>query len=137
MAPHGSPRIFLLLLTFLGSLLAAVRSETPAGHAPTPQSDSLDTSSGGGAYDITTRGTFHELTHAPFTVEYEDTTHSQPVDRETVFQCKQWHLLSCSPSPPAGSLGPGAIAAIVIAVILGASVLMALIVITVKKFTSS
>ncbi|KAK1168725.1 protein SNORC [Acipenser oxyrinchus oxyrinchus] len=120
MAPHGSPRIFLLLLlTFLGSLLAAARSESPAGHAPTPQSDSLDTSSGGGAYEITTRGTFHELTHAPFTAEYEDTTHSQPVDKE------------------AGSLGPGSIAAIVIAVILGASVLMALIVITVKKFTSS
>ena len=37
----------------------------------------------------------------------------------------------------AGMLGPGAIAAIVIAVILGASVVIALIVITLKKFTTA
>lgn len=36
-----------------------------------------------------------------------------------------------------GLLGPGAITAIVIAVFLGASVLLALIVITLRKFTAS
>lgn len=36
-----------------------------------------------------------------------------------------------------GVLGPGAITAIVIAVFLGASVLLALIVITLRKFTAS
>lgn len=41
------------------------------------------------------------------------------------------------PPWPVGLLGPGAITAIVIAVFLGASVLLALIVITLRKFTAS
>lgn len=40
-------------------------------------------------------------------------------------------------SVPAGSLGPGAIGAIVIASLLGTSVLVALVVITLRKFSAS
>uniref|UniRef100_A0A3P8QY52 Secondary ossification center associated regulator of chondrocyte maturation n=1 Tax=Astatotilapia calliptera TaxID=8154 RepID=A0A3P8QY52_ASTCA len=40
-------------------------------------------------------------------------------------------------APGRGAMGPGAITAIVIAVFLGASVLLALIVITLRKFTAS
>uniref|UniRef100_A0A3Q1FKF9 Secondary ossification center associated regulator of chondrocyte maturation n=1 Tax=Acanthochromis polyacanthus TaxID=80966 RepID=A0A3Q1FKF9_9TELE len=47
------------------------------------------------------------------------------------FQCK------CTFCVFPGVLGPGAITAIVIAVFLGASVLLALIVITLRKFTAS
>uniref|UniRef100_W5MS05 Secondary ossification center associated regulator of chondrocyte maturation n=1 Tax=Lepisosteus oculatus TaxID=7918 RepID=W5MS05_LEPOC len=92
--------------------------ETAADPAPTPQSESQETCSGGGSYDVTTRDPPHDLTDNTFTFEYEDTTHSQPMDR-------------------GGVLGPGAIAAIVIAVILGASVLIALVVITLKRFTTA
>ncbi|KAG9337564.1 hypothetical protein JZ751_028584 [Albula glossodonta] len=81
--------------------------------------ESLETSSGGGAYDVTTKDPFHDLTENAFTFEYEDATHSQPIDGGD------------------GGLGPGAITAIVIAVILGASVLIALVVITLKKFTAA
>lgn len=40
-------------------------------------------------------------------------------------------------SVPAGALGPGAIGAIVIAALLGTSVIVALIVITLRKFSAS
>ncbi|KAF0021913.1 hypothetical protein F2P81_000577 [Scophthalmus maximus] len=69
--------------------------------------------------DVTTKGPFQDMTEQSFTSDYEDTTHSQAVDEEE------------------GVLGPGAITAIVIAVFLGASVLLALIVITLRKFTAS
>ncbi|XP_015216977.1 protein SNORC [Lepisosteus oculatus] len=117
MTPRRSPRLFLLLL--LGLWTAAARTETAADPAPTPQSESQETCSGGGSYDVTTRDPPHDLTDNTFTFEYEDTTHSQPMDRGD------------------GVLGPGAIAAIVIAVILGASVLIALVVITLKRFTTA
>lgn len=107
------------MVTLLGMCLTAARTETVADLSPTTQSESLETSSGGGEYDLTTKDPFHDLTENAFTLEYEDTTHSEPIDEED------------------GVLGPGAIAAIVIAVILGASVLIALIVITLKKFTTA
>lgn len=46
-------------------------------------------------------------------------------------------LMTCIGCLCVGVLGPGAITAIVIAVFLGASVLLALIVITLRKFTAS
>ncbi|XP_018604108.1 protein SNORC [Scleropages formosus] len=108
----------LLPLVILSLCLTAACSETVAEGAPTVAHDSVDTSSGGGAYDFTTRDPFRDPPENSFTYEYEDTTYSQPAEGE-------------------GVLGPGAIAAIVIAVILGASVLIALIVITLKKFTTA
>ncbi|XP_030629336.1 protein SNORC [Chanos chanos] len=109
----------LLFLTVLALCVLLVRTETVAGAAPTLQSDNQDTLSGGGALDITTKDPFHDVTENAFTFEYDDTTYSQAMDEEE------------------GVLGPGAITAIVIAVFLGASVLLALIVITLRKFTAS
>ncbi|KAJ8410910.1 hypothetical protein AAFF_G00188670 [Aldrovandia affinis] len=109
----------LFIVTLLGLCLTAAWTESVADLPPTPQSESLETSSGGGVFDVTTKDPFHDITENAFTFEYEDATHSQPIDGED------------------GVLGPGAIAAIVIAVILGASVLIALIVITLKKFTAA
>ncbi|KAG7470879.1 hypothetical protein MATL_G00118520 [Megalops atlanticus] len=109
----------LFALALLGLCLAAVHTETVSNLPPTPQSESLETSSGGGPYDVTTKDPFQDLTENAFTFEYDDTTYSQPIDEED------------------GVLGPGAITAIVVAVILGASVLIALIAITLKKFTAA
>ncbi|TRY53805.1 hypothetical protein DNTS_002767 [Danionella cerebrum] len=73
-----------------------------------------DTVSGdGGSIDVTTKA---QDPNESFTVsDYDDTL---TLDEEVV-------------------LGPGAISAIVIAVFLGASVLLALVVITLRKFTAS
>ncbi|XP_061099441.1 protein SNORC-like isoform X2 [Conger conger] len=105
----------------MGSLrgFALHHQKTVADPVPTPHRDSQDTSSGGGAYDITTKDPFHDLTDNAFTVEYEDITRFQPLDEDNEV------------------LGPGAITAIVIAVFLGASVLLALIVIMLRKFSSA
>ncbi|XP_056149615.1 protein SNORC [Lampris incognitus] len=106
-------------LVLLGLLVATVHTETVGDPAPTLQGDNQDTVSGGGAYDITTKDPYQDMTERSFTYDYDDTTHTQTIEEEE------------------GVLGPGAITAIVIAVFLGASVLLALIVITLRKFTSS
>ncbi|KAI1882988.1 hypothetical protein AGOR_G00240550 [Albula goreensis] len=117
MAPGTLLALFVLAL--LGLHVDPTQSETVADPAPTPQRDNQDTSSGGGPYDITTKDPFHDLTENAFTFEYEDTTRFQPMDEEEAV------------------LGPGAITAIVIAVFLGASVLLALIVIMLRKFSNA
>uniref|UniRef100_A0A4W5QSF0 Secondary ossification center associated regulator of chondrocyte maturation n=1 Tax=Hucho hucho TaxID=62062 RepID=A0A4W5QSF0_9TELE len=94
-------------------------TETVADPTPTLQGDNQDTLSGEGAYEVTTKDPFQDMTESVLTFEYEDTTHSQAVEEEE------------------SVLGPGAITAIVIAVVLGASVVLALIVITLRKFTAS
>ncbi|XP_055739129.1 protein SNORC-like [Salvelinus fontinalis] len=109
----------LVLLVLLGLWVATIHSETVEDPTPTLQGDNKDTLSGGGAYDVTTKDPFKDMTERVLTLEYEDTTHSQAMDEEE------------------GVLGPGAITAIVIAVFLGASVLLALIVITLRKFIAS
>ncbi|CAB1317612.1 unnamed protein product [Coregonus sp. 'balchen'] len=96
-----------------------VSSTTVDDPTPTLQGDNQDTLSGGGAYDVTTKDPFKDMTERVFTFAYEDTTHSQAMNEGE------------------GVLGPGAVTAIVIAVVLGASVLLALIVITLRKFTAS
>ncbi|RXN02947.1 putative protein C2orf82-like protein [Labeo rohita] len=98
-------------LVFIGALaicMAFVQSETVADSSPTLQNDNQDTLSGAGGLDVTTKVPFHDPTENAFTFDYEEVV-----------------------------LGPGAITAIVIAVFLGASVLLALIVITLRKFTAS
>lgn len=98
-------------------MVAFVHTETVADPASTTR-DNQDTMSGEPPIDITTKDPFPDGTEQPTTFDYEDTTHPQIMDEE-------------------GVLGPGAITAIVIAVFLGASVLLALIVITLRKFTAS
>ncbi|XP_044076050.1 protein SNORC isoform X2 [Siniperca chuatsi] len=113
---HSSSICRFLLLVLLGLMVAFVH--TAADPASTTR-DNQDTMSGEPPSDVTTKDPFQDMTEQPFTFDYEDTTHSQPMDEEE------------------GVLGPGAITAIVIAVFLGASVLLALIVITLRKFTTS
>ncbi|XP_030015493.1 protein SNORC [Sphaeramia orbicularis] len=108
----------VVLLGLLGLLFAFVSTETVADPALTSR-DNQDTMSGEMPSDVTTKDPFHDLTEHSFTYDYEDATHTQTIDEEE------------------GVLGPGAITAIVIAVFLGASVLLALIVITLRKFTAS
>ncbi|KAG5847531.1 hypothetical protein ANANG_G00127070 [Anguilla anguilla] len=117
MAPSSVLGLFILAL--LSLRLDPIHSETVADAAPTPHKDSQDTSSGGDAFDVTTKDPFHDLTDNAFTFEYEDNTRFQPLDEDNEV------------------LGPGAITAIVIAVFLGASVLLALIVIMLRKFSSA
>ncbi|CAL8366817.1 unnamed protein product [Boreogadus saida] len=113
---HGSG-LCRFLLVLLGLSVAATRAETIGDSLPTLQGENQDTMSGDVSYDATTKEPIQEVTDCCFT--YEDSTHSQAVDQVE------------------GVLGLGAITAIVIAVFLGASVLLALIVITLRKFTSS
>ncbi|XP_062260891.1 protein SNORC [Platichthys flesus] len=112
---HSSSMCRVLML--LGLLVVFVHTETVADPASTTR-DNQDTMSGEPPSDVTTRDPF-KITEPSFTNDNEDATPSQPVDEEE------------------GVLGPGAITAIVIAVFLGASVLLALIVITLRKFTAS
>ncbi|XP_061696381.1 protein SNORC [Syngnathoides biaculeatus] len=72
-----------------------------------------------GPPSTTTNDPLHHMTEQAFTFDYEDATQGLAMEDEE------------------GVLGPGAITAIVIAVFLGASVLLALIVITLRKFTAS
>ncbi|XP_026170282.1 protein SNORC [Mastacembelus armatus] len=115
---HSTSICRALLLVLLGILVTFVQTETIADPASTTR-DNQDTMSGEPPSDVTTREPFHDMTEQPFTYDYEDATHSQAMDNDE------------------GVLGPGAITAIVIAVFLGASVLLALIVITLRKFTAS
>ncbi|KAM9323679.1 protein SNORC [Pholidichthys leucotaenia] len=118
MVPSGATMCRFVLLVLLGLLVAFVNTETVADPA-SPSRDTQDTMSGEAPSDVTTKDPFPYMTEHSFTYDYEDTTHSQSLDEEE------------------GVLGPGAITAIVIAVFLGASVLLALIVITLRKFTAS
>ncbi|KAK9980145.1 hypothetical protein ABG768_013529 [Culter alburnus] len=106
----------LVFITALAICMALVQTETVADSSPTLQNDNQDTLSGAGAIDVTTKVPYQDTTENTF--DYEDSTHLVTLDEEVV-------------------LGPGAITAIVIAVFLGASVLLALIVITLRKFTAS
>ncbi|XP_072296505.1 uncharacterized protein snorc isoform X2 [Eucyclogobius newberryi] len=100
-------RVALLML--LGFLVTFVSAD-PA----LTSRDSQDTSGDDLPTEVTTKETGESVTY-----DYEDTTPTQTLGEEEDF------------------LGPGAITAIVIAVFLGASVLLALIVITLRKFTAS
>ncbi|XP_019734560.1 uncharacterized protein snorc [Hippocampus comes] len=108
------------VLVLLGLLVVFVRSET-VGDSPR---DNQDIMSGEIPADVaptgaTTKELLHHMTEQAFTFDYEDATQGLAVDEEE------------------GVLGPGAITAIVIAVFLGASVLLALIVIMLRKFAAS
>ncbi|XP_034559788.1 protein SNORC [Notolabrus celidotus] len=114
---HSSWICRFLLLALLSLMVAFVHTDADADPA-SPTRDNQDTS-GDLPIDVTTKTPFHGMPELTFTYNYEDSTHSHTLDWEE------------------GVLGPGAISAIVIAVFLGASVLLALIVITLRKFTAS
>ncbi|KAF1383843.1 hypothetical protein PFLUV_G00136060 [Perca fluviatilis] len=113
---HSSSICRVLLLVLLGFLVAFVHTETVADSTTR---DNQDTMSGEPPSDVTTKEPFQDMTEQSFTFDYEYTTHTEAMDKNE------------------GVLGPGAITAIVIAVFLGASVLLALVVITLRKFTAS
>uniref|UniRef100_A0ACB8FBE1 Uncharacterized protein n=1 Tax=Sphaerodactylus townsendi TaxID=933632 RepID=A0ACB8FBE1_9SAUR len=97
-------------------------SEYPQGPIPTLWNDPPELPSGGGPLETTTTTRFSDSPgFPPYTSDYEpeDTTHLHQQDDGN------------------GSLGPGAIGAIVIAALLGTSVIVALIVITLRKFSAS
>ncbi|XP_060622787.1 protein SNORC isoform X2 [Anolis sagrei] len=96
--------------------------EYPQGPFPTLWNDPPELPSGGGPLETTPSPRFSDSPgFPPYTSDYEpeDTTHLHQLDNGN------------------GSLGPGAIGAIVIAALLGTSVIVALIVITLRKFSAS
>ncbi|KAG7525161.1 SNORC protein [Solea senegalensis] len=113
---HSSSICRLFLLVVLSLLVAFIHTDTVADTVLTTR-DNQDTMSGEPPSDVTTKDPFQDMTEQSFTIDY--ITHSLTIDEDK------------------GVLGPGAITAIVIAVSLGASVLLALIVITLRKFTAS
>ncbi|XP_027731007.1 protein SNORC isoform X2 [Vombatus ursinus] len=112
----------LVFFVMSGAFVPAVLTEYPQGPVPTLWNDPGELPSGVGPFESTTHTHASDATDLPlYTSEYEpeDTTHLYRLDDGT------------------GSLGPGAIAAIVIAALLGTSVVLALIVITLRKFSAS
>ncbi|NXG09262.1 SNORC protein, partial [Sakesphorus luctuosus] len=102
---------------------ACLPAEYPQGPVPTFWNEPPELPSGAGAFDAATATAWlsDTTTHPPHTpeTEPEDTTHLHHLDARD------------------GSLGPGAIGAIVIASLLGTSVLVALVIITLRKFSAS
>ncbi|NWT30723.1 SNORC protein, partial [Cardinalis cardinalis] len=102
---------------------ACLPAEYPQDAVPTLWNEPPELPSGAGPFDAATATA--RLSDAtafpPYTseLEPEDTTHLHRLDAGD------------------GSLGPGAIGAIVIASLLGTSVLVALVVITLRKFSAS
>ncbi|XP_053808261.1 protein SNORC isoform X2 [Vidua chalybeata] len=114
----------LVLLTLCSILVPAVLAEYPQDPVPTFWNEPPELPSGAGPFDAaaTTTARLSDATaFPPYTseLEPEDTTHLHRLDTGD------------------GSLGPGAIGAIVIASLLGTSVLVALVVITLRKFSAS
>ncbi|XP_020643001.1 protein SNORC isoform X1 [Pogona vitticeps] len=112
----------LILLTLSGVLISSVKAaEYPQGPLPTLWNDPAELPSGGGPLETTTPRFSDSPGFQPYTSDYEqeDTTQHQQLDNGN------------------GSLGPGAIGAIVIAALLGISVIVALMVITLRKFSAS
>ncbi|XP_060761299.1 protein SNORC [Neoarius graeffei] len=111
-----------VFLTVFALCVAFVHTETVAEASPTLHSDNQGTQSGDDGTDagqgVTTKDPTQDLTQPTFTIDYTDNLDTVMTEEE-------------------GVLGPGAITAIVIAVFLGASVLLALVVITLRKFIAS
>ncbi|NXD84743.1 SNORC protein, partial [Halcyon senegalensis] len=118
------PELLLLEAAWLGppvTVGACLPAEYPPGPVPTLWNEPAELPSGAGPFDTTTARLSEATAFAPYTseMEPEDTTHLHRLDAGD------------------GSLGPGAIGAIVIASLLGTSVLVALVVITLRKFSAS
>ncbi|XP_061210505.1 protein SNORC isoform X1 [Neopsephotus bourkii] len=102
-------------------LVPEALAEHLQGPVPTLWNEPPELPSGAGPMDTTTARLSDATAFPPYTseLEPEDTTHLHRLDAGD------------------GSLGPGAIGAIVIASLLGTSVLVALVIITLRKFSAS
>ncbi|NXD27346.1 SNORC protein, partial [Spelaeornis formosus] len=100
---------------------ACLPTEYPQDSVPTLWNEPPEVPSGAGPLDAaaSTARLSAATVFPPYTPEPEDTTQLHRLDNAD------------------GSLGPGAIGAIVIASLLGTSVLVALVVITLRKFSAS
>ncbi|XP_075057854.1 protein SNORC isoform X2 [Mixophyes fleayi] len=114
----GTPQLVLLLL-FTGSLLPPFLTGYPQAAAPTSWQESPELPSGAEPIETTPSVRLHDVTGPP-----PDASEPYPTYGDTLGNSD-------------GSLGPGAVAAIVLAALLGTSVLIALIVITLRKFSAS
>ncbi|XP_063771804.1 protein SNORC isoform X2 [Pseudophryne corroboree] len=113
----GTPH--LLLLLFTGILLPAFLTGYPQAAAPTSWQEPPELPSGVEPIDTTPSVSLSDVTGLPPDASELYPTYEDPVSNSD------------------GSLGPGAVAAIVLAALLGTSVLIALIVITLRKFSAS
>ncbi|XP_075425714.1 protein SNORC isoform X2 [Ascaphus truei] len=112
----GTP---LLLLTLAGFLLPAMLTGYPQAAAPTLWQEPPEFPSGSGPLETTPSVRLSDVTGVPPDTSEPDPTHGDTLGNGD------------------GSLGPGAVAAIVLAALLGTSVLIALIVITLRKFSAA
>ncbi|XP_073481817.1 protein SNORC isoform X2 [Aquarana catesbeiana] len=113
-----TPQLALLLL-FTGILLPAFLTGFPQAAAPTVWQEPPELPSGAEPIETTPSVPFSDVTGVPPDASESDSTFEDPLENSD------------------GSLGPGAVAAIVLAALLGASVLIALIVITLRKFSAA
>ncbi|XP_069583868.1 protein SNORC [Ranitomeya imitator] len=115
----GTPQLVLLLL-FTGILLPAFLTVGyPQAAAPTVWQEPPELPSGAEPIETTPSVPLSDVTGVPPDASEPDPTYEDPLGNGD------------------GSLGPGAVAAIVLAALLGTSVLIALIVITLRKFSAS
>ncbi|XP_044145247.1 protein SNORC isoform X1 [Bufo gargarizans] len=119
MSCSGTPQLVLLLL-FTGILLPAFLTVGyPQAAAPTVWQEPPERPSGAEPIETTPSVPLSDVTGVPPDASEPDPTYEDPLGNSD------------------GSLGPGAVAAIVLAALLGTSVLIALIVITLRKFSAS
>ncbi|XP_069831619.1 protein SNORC isoform X2 [Dendropsophus ebraccatus] len=118
MSCSGTSQLVLLLL-FTGILLPAFLTGYPQAAAPTVWQEPPELPSGAEPIETTPSVPLSDVTGVPPDASEPDTTYEDPLGTSD------------------GSLGPGAVAAIVLAALLGTSVLIALIVITLRKFSAS
>ncbi|KAE8604591.1 hypothetical protein XENTR_v10014750 [Xenopus tropicalis] len=113
----GTPSLLLLLCA--GILFPAMLTAGyPQAAAPTHWFEPPELPSGVEPLETTPSVRLSDVTGIPPDASEPDPTHEDPLGNDD------------------GSLGPGAVAAIVLAALLGTSVLIALIVITLRKFSA-
>ncbi|XP_071999381.1 protein SNORC isoform X2 [Engystomops pustulosus] len=118
MSCSGTSQLVLLLL-FTGILLPAFLTGYPQAAAPTVWQEPPELPSGAEPIETTPSVPLSDVTGILPDAPEPDPTYEDPLSNSD------------------GSLGPGAVAAIVLAALLGTSVLIALIVITLRKFSAS
>ncbi|KAM9316056.1 protein SNORC [Gastrophryne carolinensis] len=109
----------LVLLIFTGILLPAFLTGYPQAAVPTIWQEPPELPSGAEPIETTPSVRFSDVTGVPPDASEPDPTFEDPLGNSD------------------GSLGPGAVAAIVLAALLGTSVFIALIVITLRKFSAA
>ncbi|XP_007541802.1 uncharacterized protein C2orf82 [Poecilia latipinna] len=116
---HSSVCRVVLVLFSLLSVLAHTETVLDPALSSRDHQDAMSGDPPVWMTEVTTKSHFLDNPGQTYTFDFEDSTQPPILDEGE------------------GVLGPGAITAIVVAVFLGASVLLALIVITIRKFTAS